>query len=112
MNGDLQDTGDAGDAGHKLGACLRLEPELTIYSAARVREALLAHLHAGSALSLDLADVCEIDSAGVQLLIAARRDADAGGVALQLRGHSAAVHDAFALLGLDAQCTPLQPPAN
>ncbi|UOD29833.1 STAS domain-containing protein [Massilia violaceinigra] len=85
---------------------LRLEPELTIYSAAQVRQTLLDALVARDALTLDLADVCEVDSAGVQLLLAAMRHAGSQGVALQLAGHSDAVREAFALLGLDAQLAP------
>ena len=94
------------------GAALRLEPELTIYSAAQVHQVLLAVLRPGAALTLDLSDVCEIDSAGIQLLIAARREAEARGGSLALCGNSAAVQDAFVLLGLDAQCVPLHPTVN
>ncbi|MDM5177573.1 STAS domain-containing protein [Massilia sp. DJPM01] len=91
---------------------LRLEPELTIYSAARVKQTLLDALQARTDLTLDLADVCEIDSAGVQLLLAAARQAQAGGAALRLAGHSAAVQEAFALLGLDPQGVPSTFSAN
>ena len=82
---------------------LRLAPELTIYGAAALREQLaatLGELAPGAALTLELADVCEIDSAGMQLLIAARRAAEARGCGLHLRGHSPAVLDAFHLFGL------------
>ncbi|HEX8611792.1 MAG TPA: STAS domain-containing protein [Telluria sp.] len=85
---------------------VRLEPELTIYSAARVKQTLVDALVARDALTLDLADVCEVDSAGVQLLLAAMRQACAQGVPLHLAGHSAAVQEAFALVGLDAQLAP------
>lgn len=82
---------------------LRLDPELTIYGAAALREQLaatLGELAPGAALTLELADVCEIDSAGMQLLIAAQRAAEARGCSLHLRGHSPAVLDAFHLFGL------------
>ncbi|NHZ37041.1 STAS domain-containing protein [Massilia rubra] len=85
---------------------LRLEPELTIYSAAQLRQTLVDALVARAPLTLDLTDVCEVDSAGVQVLLAAIRHAGAQGVPLQLAGHSAAVQEAFALLGLDAQLAP------
>jgi anti-sigma B factor antagonist len=91
---------------------VRLEPELTIYSAAQVKQTLVDALVARDALTLDLADVCEVDSAGVQLLLAAMRQAAAQGVPLLLAGHSAAVREAFALLGLDAQLAPISSNAH
>ncbi|MDQ1812193.1 STAS domain-containing protein [Massilia sp. CCM 9210] len=91
---------------------LRLEPELTIYSAAQVKQTLLDALQARTDLTLDLADVCELDSAGVQLLLAAARHAGTQGAALLLAGHSAAVQEAFALLGLDPQGVPSTFTAN
>lgn len=94
------------------GRTLRLEPELTIYSAAQVKQALVDALVARNALTLDLTDVCEVDSAGVQLLLAAMRHAGAQGVPLLLASHSEAVQEAFALLGLDAQLAPLHSTAN
>lgn len=97
----------AASASASPAALLRLGPELTIYSAAEVRLAILARMDGAAALTLDLADVCECDSAGVQLLLAARRTVHARGAALRLEGHSAAMHDAFALLGLDAQLNQL-----
>lgn len=83
-----------------------LEPELTIYAAASLRQALCEALAAGAGLTLDLSQVCEIDSAGVQLLIAAARHAADSGQAFVLTGHSAAVQDAFELFGLKADATP------
>ncbi len=83
---------------------MRMEPELTIYGAATLRQQLadaLAGLAPGASLALDLADVCEIDSAGIQLLIAAGRAAEARGLRLDLQGHSDAVLEAFQLFGLD-----------
>lgn len=82
---------------------LRMEPELTIYGAATLRQQLadiLAALAPGAALTLELDDVCEIDSAGMQVLIAAERAAEARGCCLRLRGHSPAVLDAFNLFGI------------
>ena len=85
---------------------LRIPPELTIYGAAELRAQLVAAFaDAGShaELTLDLGDVCEVDSAGIQLLIAARRHAVSNGAALALVNHSAVLLDAFNLLGLDEQ---------
>lgn len=86
---------------------LRLTPELTIYGADALRgllaEAVADAAAAGQPLVLDLADVCEIDSAGLQLLMAVRVEADARALPLQLRAHSAAASEALALFGLDDQ---------
>lgn len=85
-------------------AVLLMGPELTIYSAAPVRAQLLDALSSTSALTLDLSQVCEIDSAGMQLLLAARRMASDTGATLVLASHTPAVLDALGLFGLDQQC--------
>jgi len=79
---------------------LRLEGELTIYAAAAVKAALLEALSDAVEVELDLAGVTEIDTAGVQLLIAAKREADATATPLRLVGHSAAVLELIELYDL------------
>lgn len=81
-------------------ATLRLDGELTIYRAAELKPALLAPLDPGRTLEVDLAGVTELDTAGLQLLMLAKKTAQAQGGALKLTGHSAAVVDVFELLGL------------
>lgn len=80
---------------------LRVEGELTIYRAAELKAELLA------AAELDLAAVTEIDTAGVQLLLLARREAQALGRSWAIAGRSSAVVDALALLGLSDQLNDL-----
>ncbi len=82
---------------------LAMDTEMTIYHAAEIRATLLAALQQGGALEVDLAAVAELDSSGVQLMLAAQRQAGAAGVALRWRGHSAAVLEVLALLGLGAR---------
>ena len=80
---------------------LCLEGELTIYRAAELRASLqqaLAGTPAGGALELDLAGVTEMDSAGVQLLMAARKSARAARCDLRLVGHSPALLEVFQTL--------------
>lgn len=93
---------------------LAIEGELTIYRAAELRQAMLAALgQPGAGLEIDLAGVTELDSAGVQLLIAAGKSAAARGGALRLVRHSPAVLDAFAVLDLGAHFgDPINPPAS
>lgn len=80
-----------------------LDGELSIYRAAELREMLLAALSGVPAdMEVDLAGVTEIDSSGVQLLLAARQAAQEAGHSLALVNHSEAVADVVALLGLNA----------
>jgi anti-anti-sigma factor len=80
---------------------LTLGQELTIAQAATARETLLQAMQDGQGtLVLDLSGVNEFDSAGVQLLLAARRSLQQAGRALALHQPSAAVRDALHCLGL------------
>lgn len=85
-----------------LDDALPLDGELTIYTAAERRAGLLAWLDAGGSV-LDLSQVTDCDTAGVQLLVATRHTLEARGRSLSLRAASAAVRDALAAYGLDAQ---------
>lgn len=53
---------------------LAIEGELTIYTAAELKEKIGALLSAGNAIEIDLAQVGEIDTAGLQLLLLAQRE--------------------------------------
>lgn len=81
---------------------LRIEGEMTIYQAAELKQTLAATLAQCDELEIDLSAVTEIDTAGVQLLISAKKTAQSLQKELHLRGHSAAVLDAFELLDLGA----------
>lgn len=83
-------------------ACLRLHPvgEMTIYSAAELKPALLQALGESEEIEIDLADISEIDTSGVQLLMLMKREAAAAGKVLKLAAHSPAVLEVFELLGL------------
>lgn len=82
---------------------LAIEGELTIYRAAELRDVLLAALVAvaeGGDLELNLAAVTEMDSAGVQLLMATKKTMAATRRELRLVEHSPAVLEVFELLDL------------
>ncbi len=79
---------------------LCIEGELTIYRAAELKQALLEALQQCEELDIDLSAVSEIDTAGIQLLIAAKKAAQAAGKALRLNALSDAVIEVFALLDL------------
>jgi anti-sigma B factor antagonist len=86
-----------------IASPVRLGPEMTIAQAATHRETLLEALSAGEGdLVLDLSDVGDFDSSGVQLLVALRHSLAEQGRGLVLAGAGAPVADALALFGLDA----------
>jgi anti-anti-sigma factor len=80
---------------------LRIEGELTIYRAEELCLTFRNALAAGSDLEVDLSAVTEMDSAGVQLLIAAKKAAGAMQREVRLTEHSAAVREIFEILDLD-----------
>ncbi|WBY00224.1 STAS domain-containing protein [Ramlibacter tataouinensis] len=74
----------------------------TIYEAPELRRQLLAALQSGRDFELDLRAVEEIDTAGIQLLAAAQREALDAGRRCALVAASPAVRQALALYRLDA----------
>ncbi len=72
---------------------LRIENELTIYSAADTKQVLARHLLESQALEIDLSRVGEIDTAGCQLLLVLEQEAATQGKTLHFTGHSRAVLD-------------------
>lgn len=80
-------------------APLRIEGELTIFRAMELKPVLLAE---PLPQEIDLAGVTEIDTAGVQLLLLAKKMALAQQRELHLVGHSPAVMEVFELLNVAA----------
>lgn len=70
---------------------VRLSGDLNIYHAVAARDALLPLVAQHRSLVVDLAGVGEFDTAGVQVLLAGRRDAAAGGGEIRLAGRSKSV---------------------
>ena len=81
---------------------LRIEGEMTIYRAVELWSAIRRTFEKGGDIELDLSEVSELDSSGVQLLIAAQQRARAVQRELRLVGHSPAVLEVFETLGLAA----------
>lgn len=77
---------------------VRFSDELNIYTAAVIKDALLALPADAPPCRLDLGDVIEIDCAGLQLVLAALRSLPAS----TLERCSAPVRDCFTLCGLEA----------
>lgn len=83
-------------------ARLSLKEDLTIYNAAAQKAQLLQAIDASSALDLDLAQVGQIDAAGVQLLLLAKREAERRGKAMAIVAHSDAVREVIDFCNLAA----------
>jgi len=79
-------------------ALLFIEGDLTIRRVQEMKDVLLARLAQSQALEVDLAGVTEVDTAGAQLLLMARRAAQASQKELRLVAHSPAVVSLFELL--------------
>src|SRR5689334_11052588 len=92
-----------GETRQGAAACLAVEGEMTIYRAAELKPALLEAVRRHDAPALDLSAVTEFDSAGLQLLMMARREAAGLGKRVEVSAASPAVHDVFALLGMDLE---------
>jgi anti-sigma B factor antagonist len=78
---------------------LRIEGELTIFRAMELKPVLLP---VPPLTEIDLSGVTDLDTAGVQLLMLAKKAALGEGRELRLVGHSPAVIDVFELLNVAA----------
>ena len=81
---------------------LNIAGELSIYRADELKRALIEPLAQDVQLVVNLAGVTEFDTCGLQLLMLAKRTAQAVGSELQLVGHSPAVLEVFELLNVAA----------
>jgi anti-anti-sigma factor len=70
---------------------LAVDADLTIYNAADLKSRLLDAVRSRQTLELDLSRVGEMDSAGFQLLVLAKREAQQLGRTLRIVAHSPAV---------------------
>jgi anti-anti-sigma regulatory factor len=78
---------------------LRIEGELTIFRAMELKPVLLA---VPPVDEVDLSGVTDLDTAGVQLLMLAKKTARAAGRDIKLVAHSPAVLEVFELLNVAA----------
>ncbi|MCX7175230.1 MAG: STAS domain-containing protein [Proteobacteria bacterium] len=74
--------------------------DLSIFNAGEQRSRLLDALEAYSEVEVDLSGVSEIDSAGIQLMVAAKREAVNRNKSLRFTNHSPAVFDILELCDL------------
>ncbi len=87
---------------HRRG-CMRVRGEMTVYAAEALKTELFAALQRHRRANLlDLSQVTEFDTAGLQLLLAARRQAQAEGRTLRLVTPAPAVREVLELCHLGA----------
>ena len=80
--------------------CLKPAGEMTIYNAVDTKKTLLESLHNYEEVGVDLSRISEIDTAGLQLLVLARREAAMLGKKLRLINISDPVMEIFNLYRL------------
>lgn len=74
---------------------VRVQGEMTIYTALELKQELVSCLRRAPQLELDLSQVNEMDSAGLQLLILLKRETAKQDGRLTLTAHSPAVTEAI-----------------
>lgn len=79
---------------------LTIDDELTIFTAAEQKRNLFNFLSTGDDLEINLSQVAEMDTAGLQLLILSKREAGLAGKQLRFVMHSKAVLDILELANL------------
>jgi len=85
----------------EITSCLLpLKGELTIGKADAARDQLLAALERAQHVMVDLSGVAEFDSAGLQILLAAKKSAAGSGKTLRFTDSSLPVLDVLNLVGL------------
>jgi anti-anti-sigma factor len=82
------------------GDVLKVTGELTIYQAAEAKLRFQEELARGAALEVDLSGLEELDTAGAQLLLWAKREGRNRGHAVAYVSHSPAVLEVFDQLNL------------
>jgi anti-sigma B factor antagonist len=85
-----------------------LDGELTIQTVAEEFPRLLAAVEKSTTVRVGLAGVTEMDTAGLQLLLAVRRAAERLGGAAEVHDASDPVREALAILQLDDELRPVE----
>ncbi len=79
---------------------VRIEGEMNIYNAVELKEGLMKAIRDAEGVSLDLSGVSEMDSAGLQVVLLAWREAGRRTVPFRLTGMSSAVESVLTLFEL------------
>ena len=87
---------------NKSSPTFKVQGEFTIYQAASLKQEMISFLEGHNTIDIDLSEVSEIDAAGIQLLLLAKKTAAAKEKKLRLIEHSSPVLEALELLNLSA----------
>ncbi len=79
---------------------LILEGNLSIYEACALRERVISSLRDAGTLELDLTDIRECDTSGLQILCSAKKTADKKGGRIVITGIPRVVEDAMMKTGI------------
>mgnify|MGYP001203927230 CR=1 FL=1 len=81
---------------------LILDGPMIIYNAGEIKAQLMNGLASATILEIDLSHVSEMDTAGFQLLVLAKRESLRQGHTLRIIAHSPAVRDVIDFYNMDA----------
>lgn len=81
---------------------LILDGPMTIYNAGEIKAQLMSGLSTAKIVELDLSHVDEMDTAGFQLLVMAKRESHSLGCILRIVAHSPAVREVIDFYNMDA----------
>jgi len=84
----------------KSKSLLKLEGSLSIYDAGGLMEKFMASLEGADILEIDMMEVRECDTAGIQVFCSAKKTADQKGKQIVLTGIPGAVRDAMIKTGI------------
>lgn len=87
---------------------IKPDGEMTIYQAAELRESLLVQLSTATEVVLDLSAITEMDSAGLQLVLATQAEARANQKPFRVSGASEVVRSLMAVYGLTDETLNLE----
>ena len=79
---------------------LSIDGEMTIYRAAELKELISPALASGHDIEIELSHVTEMDSAGLNIMLAAKLESIALGTHLSVVGHSQAVQEVLDMCDL------------
>jgi anti-anti-sigma factor len=89
-----QHTAQAAHTAHAAQAeRMVINEDMTIYHAEALKEKLMETLSRSAVFELDLSQVVEIDTAGLQLLLLAKRESQLQGKTFRIVAHSPAAHE-------------------
>lgn len=79
---------------------ISIDGEFTIFTAAEIRDRLLDAMNAPGRLNVDLSGVTEMDTAGLQIMLASQLEATRRRMEVAFVSASQAVRDVLAIYGL------------